>query len=1053
MTNTTRMDRSKWILGLSLLVAAPQFAGCSGCSDDGRGDGGGITSGDVPRIAIDPFDTTLPSVAVGGETFGDFTITNIGGETLHLTGASLRSDSDEFSVGELAVAELEPEESTVIRVVYKPSNPGSDEAILLIASDALNANEGQAKIDTQILAGGLVAVPPELDFQSVPFGETKLLFTDIINTGGAALDLTYIGMTEDTSQDFRITQIRKAAGQDPSEADFEPVSGTVDLGPWERVRIDVEYRPIGGNDDVGAVLLHTSEESTPNFIVGLAGSEPAPAVFLLPSRIDFGPTPAEGATKTFLIRSVGNSPLIVESVAQARPPHPAFTLSDLPEPGAAFINGADHEVTVTFVPPVSDEQQFTLVGVETNDPAQPTATLEILGRLDAPIISVNPPLIHFGAPAAGLEVRREITISNVGTKTLTITGLQTVEGQTHADFDLISDLRLPLDIEPGGSEVFEAKFEVSAADGQREGLIEVVSSDPFRPIVEIILRGLNGGTPRCDVIAAARQQTFGLVGYGREKILPIRFISTGTVDCEIVSVELQPAGFVLPGADADESFRIAEMPNPMVVPLQGEAVTRVGFRPEEAGFLGLEFPSKSADLVLTYTGPNPAGGDERRELRVRLEGQGGESELAVLPSRLDFGLVTLGCLSQTMLVTVYNTGIAETPITSIELRGCGPEFEIVDRPELPVTVVPARPVPIHVRYGPQNLGPDACELVISAGGAANGDEVQEIAVPVNGEGTRFSEQTDEYVQTSGQEVDVLFVVDNSGSMSDEQNNLADNISRFTAAAELWDNDYQLGVVHTELGGDAIFGGNDASPDRGKLLGNPRIVTPAHDRGRFEDNVQVGDNGAGAQESGLEAARLALSPERLHEEPRGACDQCVDGEECVNNACVGFNRGFLRENAALELVFLSDEEDQSPARVSFYIDFFKSIKGFRNEGLLHASAIVGPRNVGCQSNFGSADAGDRYIDVVDATGGTFHSICVQDYGPALDSIGDRAFGLRVQFFLSRVPDPQTLTVTVEGRAVDEGWAWDEGSNSVIFDDDTVPQPGDHVEIHYTAFCFR
>ena len=420
----------------------------------------------------------------------------------------------------------------------------------------------------------------------------------------------------------------------------------------------------------------------------------------------------------------------------------------------------------------------------------------------------------------------------------------------------------------------------------------------------------------------------------------------------------------------------------------------------------------------------------------------------MLPGELDFGLVTLGCLSQTMMVTVYNTGVAEYSLEDVTLRGCGPEFEIVDRPPLPAVVVPARPAPIQVRYAPQNIGPDACELVLSS----DAQNAEELTVPLRGEGTRFSDQTDEFVQSSGQEVDVLFVVDNSGSMSDEQDNLAANMDRFTDAAELWNNDYQLGVVNTELGGDAIFGGNNASPDRGKLLGNPRIVTADHPRERFENNVRVGDDGAGAQESGLEAARLALSSERLHEEPRGACDQCVDGEECVNGGCVGFNRGFLRDNAALELVFLSDEEDQSPARVSFYIDFFKSIKGFRNDGLIHASAIVGPRG-GCQSNFGSADAGDRYIDVVDATGGTFHSICVQDYGPALNAIGDRAFGLRVQFFLSRVPDPGTIVVTVQGAPRDRGWDYDEDSNSVIFDAGSVPQPGEHVVIDYTAFCFR
>ncbi len=1042
----TLRSRGRGALALAATAILIHVSGCSGCSDEERGAGGGIATGDVPRIEVSPYETTLPSVAVGGETFGDFVIANIGGETLTLGAATIESDSTEFEVGLPTATVLEPGDEASVRVTYRPTDAGADEAIFHVDSDALNKEEGRALIHTQLLAGGLFADPPALEFGSVPSGEAKVLSTDIVNGGGAALELTYIGLSEDSATDFRVTGIRKASGEAPADDAFEEVRGTIALGPQDRVRISVEYAPRGGNDDVGSILIHTTDEGTPTFTVPLGASEPSPALALSPTSIDFGPTPAEGATRTFKIRSVGNSPLTVASVGQAFPPHAAFALENLPEPGAAFANGFEHEVSVHFTPPVSDDQQFTLIQVQTNDPTQPNAVVEVLGRLDAPVIRVVPDMVHFGGPAAGHEVRREITISNVGTKPLTVTGVGMNAAVSHADFGVRTDLAFPVVVEAGGAEVVEATFTPSPEDGQREGLIVVESDDPFRPSVSVILRGLNGGAERCDVIAVENQKDFGLVGYGREKILPIRFIGTGTVDCDIVGIELE-AG--LAGLPVGESFRIVRNPDPMRIPPALETAVEVGFTPEDGGFFGMDFLPKTADLLLTFSGPNATGGPEQRELKVRLSGTGGDSEIAVLPSQLDFGLVTLGCLSQTLTATIYNTGIAEYSLQDVSLRGCGPEFEIVDRPALPAVVVPARPAPVSVRYAPQDLGPDTCELVLTS----DAQNAGELTVPLRGEGTRFSEQTDEYVQTSGQEVDVLFVVDNSGSMDDEQANLADNMNRFTAAADLWDNDYQLGVVTTEIGGDAIFGGGNADPDRGNLVGDPRIVTPEIDRGRFDANVRVGSDGAGAQESGLEAARLALSPERLHEEGRGACDQCVDGEECVGGECVGYNRGFLRDDAALELVFLSDEEDQSPARVSFYIDFLKSIKGFRNEGLLHASAIVGPRGRACESNFGSAASGERYIDVVDATGGTFHSICIQDYGPALDAIGNRAFGLRVQFFLSRVPDPDTLVVSVEGAPRDAGWNYDEDSNSVIFDEQSVPQPGQHIEIQYTAFCFR
>ena len=44
---------------------------------------------------------------------------------------------------------------------------------------------------------------------------------------------------------------------------------------------------------------------------------------------------------------------------------------------------------------------------------------------------------------------------------------------------------------------------------------------------------------------------------------------------------------------------------------------------------------------------------------------------------------------------------------------------------------------------------------------------------------------------------------------------------------------------------------------------------------------------------------------------------------------GWNKGFLREDAQLEIIALSDEEDQSSGDLGFY-RFFRSIKGFNSE---------------------------------------------------------------------------------------------------------------------------
>jgi len=176
--------------------------------------------------------------------------------------------------------------------------------------------------------------------------------------------------------------------------------------------------------------------------------------------------------------------------------------------------------------------------------------------------------------------------------------------------------------------------------------------------------------------------------------------------------------------------------------------------------------------------------------------------------------------------------------------------------------------------------------------------------------------------------DILFVVDDSGSMSEEQANLAANLDAFidTLAASPVENDFRIGVTNSSVeeftvtatagksytagpavgvpypagalvaiksdrNGNAISGAlnYDASlfprtsgwgGNRILAKGSPTLATD------FKANVRVGLNGSG-KEQPFRAARLALS------------DRLLDS-----------NAGFLRDGARLAIVFLTDEDDCS-----------------------------------------------------------------------------------------------------------------------------------------------
>ena len=157
--------------------------------------------------------------------------------------------------------------------------------------------------------------------------------------------------------------------------------------------------------------------------------------------------------------------------------------------------------------------------------------------------------------------------------------------------------------------------------------------------------------------------------------------------------------------------------------------------------------------------------------------------------------------------------------------------------------------------------------------------------------------------------------------------------------------------------------------------------------------------------------------------------------------------------------VSDEEDSSPSDVNYYANLFYSLHGAGNKNLFHFHAITGDPGKGCKNN-GGADAGNRYYDLVQKTGGKWGSICANDYAQYLKDIGNAAFGLSEQYFLTRTPEPTTIEVKVNGKPCAVGpktWSYDAVSNSVTFvpqaqGGQCMPLEGQKISIHYKMLCF-
>ena len=264
------------------------------------------------------------------------------------------------------------------------------------------------------------------------------------------------------------------------------------------------------------------------------------------------------------------------------------------------------------------------------------------------------------------------------------------------------------------------------------------------------------------------------------------------------------------------------------------------------------------------------------------------------------------------------------------------------------------------------------------------------------------------VQTSA---DLLFVVDDSASMAEEQALLAENFQAFIDVVEGSYSDFQIGVVTTDIGAA------DAGTIRGEVMteDTPNLAEA------FLAAIDVGTGGS-RDEQGFEAARMALTP--------------------------AANPGFVRDGAQLNVVFFSDEDDHSSKSVEQYLTSFSNASG---GGGFAAHAIVGDLPSGCASGTSAADAGERYVESVQETGGYRDSICAEDYTGILTRIGLDLSGLDDTFHLSEIPDPGSLVVWVDGvimieRALD-GWTYSAGENAIVFHGSAIPRGGMEVFVEY------
>ncbi len=399
--------------------------------------------------------------------------------------------------------------------------------------------------------------------------------------------------------------------------------------------------------------------------------------------------------------------------------------------------------------------------------------------------------------------------------------------------------------------------------------------------------------------------------------------------------------------------------------------------------------------------------EDEQVINVTLEGHGDAPVMTVEPVDVDYGLISIGCDNEER-ITITNDGNMPLVVSSVSQMVTQPVdivLEYGSLPEPPWDIAPGLSLDFLVSYVPTDTGFDESLITIKG----NDPQTPEVEALQSGDGDveRWYNQT--WLQEEIPVLDVLWVIDNSGSMNRFQTNLSTNIGSFMSAFAATGADYNMGVISTDEW----------------YLGP--IITPysADPEGELASQVMMGIFGSG-MEKGIEMAAASLS----------------------SSAAAGPGGAFFREDAKLIVIFVSDEPDHSSPGWASYVTFFDALKPI---GDFVPYGVIGDYPGGCtiSSPYGNAQPGTGYWNLIDHYGGSWYSICASDWGVQLQDLAGEVTGRKTFRLDEEDPIVDTIEVSVNGQATTD-WEYDETTNAVVFTDGHVPEEGQTIDIDYAVW---
>tara|TARA_R110002012_G_scaffold254552_2_gene433623 strand:+ start:1157 stop:2188 length:1032 start_codon:yes stop_codon:yes gene_type:complete len=162
----------------------------------------------------------------------------------------------------------------------------------------------------------------------------------------------------------------------------------------------------------------------------------------------------------------------------------------------------------------------------------------------------------------------------------------------------------------------------------------------------------------------------------------------------------------------------------------------------------------------------------------------------------------------------------------------------------------------------------------------------------------------------------------------------------------------------------------------------------------------------------------------------------------------YSSTWMRPEAGLLVVFVSDEEEQSHVEYPTPSDFLSWYQTQRMGSVFMASVVNQDATVSlCDYPPNPIDVGDRYMDATNILGGTVVDICDEDWAPGVTD-ATHSVDPYESLKLTHTPDPPAAIRVFVNGSLNHDWYFNSSDNTVYFT--VIPAAGDLVEIGYLYY---